>query len=270
MRRVALIAGLMIVITNLGVSSGAATGAPPTTPLESLTFVTSTGVAVDSPAHPGRYLGHPVLRGLELGPTQYSSVTFSLGGQYETLTGTVYANDAQKSQASFSIAGFDAHGSKSLYSTSLGPKQRTSFKISTHGLTTISIGMGATGLLDVVADLTGSSKAPVEPTGPQVIVRYPVGGAGVAAGTKVPFAWQAFPRATSYVLQLWLVQQTGTTPITATTSVTLSTLVFGKTSYLWDTTGFLPGVYQYDLIPIDARGNALAPRNNPQQITLAS
>jgi len=261
-----------MVLANLGVPSVAgATGAPPTTPLESLTFVTSIGTTADSPTHPGRYLGHPILRGLEIGPAQFSSVTFALGGQYEVLTGIVYVNDAQKSVGSFAISGVDTHGSRSsLYSISLAPKKQASFKISTHGLASLTLGLGATGLFDVVADLTGESKAPVAPTGPQVLVRYPVGGAGVAAGTKVPFAWQPFARASSYVLQLWLVQQTGTTPINASTPVTLSTLVFQNTSYVWDTTGFLPGVYQYDLIPLDAAGNALAPRNNPQQITLAS
>ena len=270
-RSAVVVVCLLMVLANLGVSSGvAATGTPQTTPLESLTFVTSTGVTTATPAHPGRYLGHPILRGLEIGPAQYSSVTFSLGGQYEVLAGIVYVDDAEKSMGSFSISGIDAHGSKSfLYSVSLGPKKQATFRVSTHGLTSVTVSSGG-GLFDVVADLTAGSKVPVAPTGPQVIVRYPVGGAGVAAGTKVPFAWQPFAHAASYVLQLWLVQQMGTTPISANTPLTLSTLVYHKISYVWDTTGFLPGVYQYDLIPLDADGNALAPRSNPQQITLAS
>jgi hypothetical protein len=273
MRRL-LVVGLCLLLmpANLHASSGsAAPGTPTTIPLESLTFVTSSGVAIDSATHPGSFLGHPILRGLELGPSQFSSVTFALNGQYDVLAGTVYVNDAQKTAQSFSISGIDAHGSKSsLYALSLGPKKQAAFKVSTHGFTSITLTNGATGVFDVVADLTPATKATPAPTGPQVIVRYPVGGAGVAAGTKVPFAWQPFAHASSYILQLWLVQQTSNTPINASTPVTLSTLVYHQTSYTWDTTGFLPGVYQYDLIPLDADGNALAPRNNQQQITLAS
>jgi hypothetical protein len=197
-------------------------------------------------------------------------VTFALGGQYHILAGVVYADDAQKSEDAFSISGSGAHGSKSLFSISLGSKKQAAFRVSTQGLTSVTLGTGVMGRLDVVADLTAGTKAAEAPTGPQVTVRYPVGGAGVAAGTKVPFAWEPFARASSYVLQLWLIQQTGTTPINASTPVTLSTLLYHKTTYIWDTTDFLPGVYQYDLIPLDAHGNALAPRSNQQQITLAS
>jgi hypothetical protein len=261
---------LMLAMANSAISAGAATQTRTTTTLESLTFASSVGAVTDSPAHPGRYLGRPILRGLQLGLTQYSAVSFALDGQYDVLAGTVYADDAQKSDGSFTISGSDGHISKSLFSISLGAKKQAAFRLSTRGLTSITLGMGAIGRLDVVANLTTSTKAPVAPTGPQVVVRYPVGGAGVAAGTKVPFAWEPFAHASSYVLQLWLVQQTGTTPLSASTPVTLSSLVFHKTSYTWDTTGFLPGVYQYDLIPLDASGNALASRSNQQQITLAS
>jgi hypothetical protein len=269
-RFVAMAVCLLVGLASLHVPSGGAATTATTTPLESLTFVSSAGVVTDSPSHPGRYLGRPIVRGLQLGLTQYPSVSFALGGHFDVLAGIVYADDAQKILESFYISGYDGHGSKSLFSISLAPRKQAAFKVSTQGLTSITVSAGVKGVLDVVADLTVGSKAPTAPTGPQVIVRYPVGGAGVAAGTKVPFAWQPFARASSYVLQLWLVQQTGTTPISASTPVTLSTLVYQKINYIWDTTGFLPGVYQFDLIPLNTQGNALAPRSNPQQITLAS
>jgi hypothetical protein len=196
---------------------------------------------------------------------------FALGGRFDMLSGVVYANDALKTEGLFFISSVDAHGAKaSLFNVALGPGKQAAFKISIHGVTSLVLGTGGAGFFDIVAGLTPAGQAPAVSPGPQVVVRYPTGGAGVAAGSKVPFAWEAFPDAVSYVLQIWLVKQAGTTAITARTPVVLSTLVFQKTTYVWDDRGFLPGDYQYDLIPLDAEGNALAPRSSPQQITVAS
>lgn len=248
--------------------------APPVTPkiihLESLPFVSSSGVVTNSPTQPGHYLGRPVTRGLQIGPSRYSVVVLSLGGGYDSLSGVVYAEDGKTSGGTFSMKGSSASsGSSSLFSASLTPGKQEPFTLSIKGMTSLTLSMGETGWFDVVADLTVGATVAQAPAGPQVIVRYPTGGAGVAAESKVLFAWQPFSHALNYVLQIWLLRQTGSTVINNTTTVTMTTLIYHATTYTWDNHGFLPGVYQYDLIPLDANGNALAARSNPQQITLA-
>jgi len=67
-----------------------------------------------------------------------------------------------------------------------------------------------------------------------------------------------------------MVKQSGHTAITPTTPVSLSHLVFAHTSYTWNDHGFLPGTYQYDLMPVDQYGNALAGATPPIRFTIAS
>ncbi len=88
---------------------------------------------------------------------------------------------------------------------------------------------------------------------------YPTGGAGLPLGVPVRVAWQPFPHATSYLFHVWMVKQDGSKTITPATPLTLSTLVYNKTIYTWNTRGFLPGTYQYSLLPLDSHGNALFP-----------
>jgi hypothetical protein len=65
-----------------------------------------------------------------------------------------------------------------------------------------------------------------------------------------------------------MVSQSGSATITKYTPVTFSTLVYHMTSYTWDDHGFLPGTYQYTLLPLDARGKALAGWSTSVQIAL--
>jgi hypothetical protein len=273
MRQAILSMCLIVLLSSTGICYGDTPPATPkTTRLESLPFISSSGVVINSSTQPGHYLGRPISRGLQIGPTPYSRVTIPLGGRYETLAGVVYVEDGEKGAGSFSLVGVGTHGnSSSLFSASLAPKKEEPFTISIKGITSLSLATAGSGWFDVVADLTiGSTPTPQAPSGPQVIVRYPTGGAGVAADSKVLFAWQPFPHALNYVLQIWLIRPSGSTMITNRSLVTMTTLIYHATAYTWDNHGFLPGVYQYDLIPLDANGNALAARSNPQQITLAS
>jgi len=119
--------------------------------------------------------------------------------------------------------------------------------------------------LDIVATLSIGSLPPT-----QVVPRYPTTGSAVAPESSVPFAWQAFPGATNYLFHIWLVNQSSSIALSKYSQVTFSTLVYHKTSYTWNNHGFLPGVYQYQVLPLDTTGKALASFRTPVQITVAS
>jgi hypothetical protein len=103
---------------------------------------------------------------------------------------------------------------------------------------------------------------------PAVAPIYPTGAIAIPPGIPVRFAWRRFPGAANYLLHIWLVHQAGRTPITARTRVDLATLVLGKTGYVWHQGGFLPGTYQYSLLPLDRLGNALAGWSAPISLTI--
>lgn len=109
---------------------------------------------------------------------------------------------------------------------------------------------------------------PAPSTTNTIVALYPTGNAGVPPDTKVRFAWKAFPHAMHYAFHIWMVKQAGSVTIKSTTPVVFSTLVFDKTAYLWNNQGFLPGVYQYSLLPLNANGDALAPWCSPIQINI--
>ena len=97
---------------------------------------------------------------------------------------------------------------------------------------------------------------------------YPTGNAGLPPDTPLRFAWKPFTGATNYLMHIWLVKQTGSVVITPTTPITLSTIVFGHTTFIWKNHGFLPGAYEYSLLPEDSYGNVLAPWSPAVQINL--
>jgi len=86
----------------------------------------------------------------------------------------------------------------------------------------------------------------------------------------VLFGWQSFPGAANYAFHIWMVSQSGSATISGSTPLTFAATVHSKTSYTWDDHGFLPGTYQYALLPLDAKGKALAGWSAPVQITVAS
>jgi hypothetical protein len=113
----------------------------------------------------------------------------------------------------------------------------------------------------------GSWYVPPHQTG-VVTPLYPTGKAGLPRNKPVQFAWKPFKGAANYLLHLWLVKQVGSTVIGPTTPVTLSVLVHGKTAYMWNVRGVLPGTYSYSLLPEDAYGNALTPWSPAVQNTI--
>jgi len=119
--------------------------------------------------------------------------------------------------------------------------------------------------LDIVATLSIGSLPPTA-----VVSRYPAANAGVPANSKVLVGWNAFPGATNYLFHVWVVNTDASATITAKTPLAFSATVYHSTKYTWDDTGFPTGTYQYALLPLDARGKALAGWSAPTQITIAS
>jgi hypothetical protein len=111
-----------------------------------------------------------------------------------------------------------------------------------------------------IADLSSPPRA--------VVPVYPTGAIAIPPGIPVRFAWRPFPGAANYLLHIWLVHQAGRTPITARTRIDLAALVLGRTGYVWREGGFLPGTYEYALLPLDRLGNALAGWSAPIALTI--
>ena len=95
-------------------------------------------------------------------------------------------------------------------------------------------------------------------TSAQVMPVAPTSGTSLALASPVAFAWKPFCQATNYVLQVWLISRHAGPSLGPDAHVTFSTLVYHRSSYLWDPAGFLPGSYAYSLVPLDAFGTALA------------
>ena len=109
---------------------------------------------------------------------------------------------------------------------------------------------------------------PVNRPAPQVTPIYPTGGAGIPPGESVAFAWKPLVRANAYLLHIWIVNPAGTQSIKATSLVTLSTLVYNKTTYRWNTKGYLPGTYDYSLLALDSTGHPVGVWCSPVTVNL--
>lgn len=244
-------------------------------PLESLP-ATNTGVDVLSVTTPGHYRGTALTHGVQLwfhnGDQQQAE--FRLQNKYETLTGTVYGDDKNiHGSGTFTIYNSgDANHKKALFTTPITGNTQVPFHISVRGVSFLYLEYAFSccndGAIDVVAAVSNGTSSPKPST--QVIPRYPTNGAGVAANSKVLFGWQPFPHATSYAFHIWLVGLSGSASLTSSTPFSFSASIYHKTSYTWDDHGFLPGTYQYSLLPLDDQGHNLAGWSTPTQITIAS
>jgi hypothetical protein len=167
----------------------------------------------------------------------------ALGLQYTTWTDTRIVVDGFGTQ----YGGVNSQGGGGQYKVSPGDKVVIEVRNSTSGEFTIW-----TGTLQ-----TGATPAP-KPAAQQVVPLSPLGNAHLSPNSVVRFAWNPFAGAQGYLLHIWIVKHNGAVAMTATTRLTLSTLVFGQTSYSWNDGGFLAGAYAYSLLPLDANGNPLA------------
>lgn len=238
-------------------------------PLESLPLSNSENITILSPGNPGHYRGDAINRGLQLQCLQAHG-DFKLANRYDQLTGVWYADDHDfqvQSEPTIYDSSDPAH-KKVLFHSIVHAQDRVPFHISVRGVTYLTIDDGewsCNGYVDLVATLTAGVHPPT-----QVLPRYPTNGAGVSGNSKVLFGWQSFPHATSYAFHIWLVGLSGSASLTSTTPFSFSASIYHKMSYTWDDHGFLPGTYQYSLLPLDDQGHNLAGWSTPTQIIIAS
>ncbi len=196
--------------------------------------------------------------------------TFHLQRKYDELSGIIYNEDNDTStSASFTVTdSSDPTQKRSIYSTHIKGLAHTPFHVQVRGVDYISLllgGFGCSFALSTVATLSIGSLPPTT-----VVSRYPAANAGVPANSKVLVGWQPFPGASNYLFHVWVVNTDASATITAKTPLAFSATAYHSTKYTWDDTGFPIGTYQYALLPLDAKGKALAGWSAPTQITIAS
>jgi len=273
---VILLAGIITVpIATFGRSSHIARADVPrytSVPLDSLPLVQSDSnhANIISTGSLGHYRDMTIRNGVQLLGCQGAAAEFNLHGKYDELSGAFY-NEGPASDDTPGVTIEDASNpnqKQTLYSTGLTPAGQAHFRIRVQGVAYVVLTKdykcNDNSNVDSVATLSSGSLPPT-----QVVPCFPTGNAGEPANSRVRFGWQPFPGAANYAFHIWMISQSGTVAITPSTPVTLSTLVYHKTTYMWDDHGFLPGTYQYALLPLDATGKALAGWGTPVQITIA-
>lgn len=247
--------------------------------LESLGIVQadSFNSAILTPDAPGQYRGVNINSGVRLnngGCYSYGQAEFHLGGKYDELVGTVYDENSNTSGIVrlFVYDSSNPNNKRVLLEQDVPGLGQVQLHLRVRGVSylTVANGPGGTGpacgsAIDIVARLTSGTQLST-----QVVPRYPTSNAGVPANSSVLFGWQTFPRATNYALHIWLVGLSGATALKPTTPFSFSASVYHKTSYTWNDHGFLPGTYQYSLLPLDDQGHNLASWSAPTQIVIAS
>jgi choice-of-anchor C domain-containing protein len=83
-------------------------------------------------------------------------------------------------------------------------------------------------------------------------------------GPFLPFAWNPYPQATYYDLQIWLVQAIPARPITASTITTFTARLTG-TSYRLSVSAMQKGIYHWRMAATDASG-AISSAWTPERI----
>jgi hypothetical protein len=241
--------------------------------LESLPYTHPAAVTVLTPSKPGAYQGFTIDQGLQFTSQNAnapdSALEFHLGGRYASLTGTVYKDSASAHAALITIQDISnpVSGVKQLFQSAVS--DQTTFTVDLHGVQDISIGTqysgccGGSAIVDMISRLMGTG-----PTG--VTVLSPAANAIIPRGTPVSFLWKSYPGTTIYVLSISLIKQSTTRALTPASKISFTNLVFGATSYDWNSTGFLPGLYQYDIQPIDKYGNARGGASPAMQFTIAN
>ncbi len=272
-RLAAIIVACLIAILSvtLGPSSRIARADAPrytSVALDSLPLVQGSYAHILTIQNPGHYRDMTLNSGVQLGGCNTSTATFGLHGKYDELSGTIY-DENTNSDDSVPFVIYDSSDSANkrvLYSATVHGLDQKIFRVPVRGVDYLSLFEGDCGsALDIVATLSIGSLPPTT-----VVSRYPAVNAGVPANSKVLVGWQPFPGATNYLFHVWVVNMDASATITAKTPLAFSATAYHSTKYTWDDTGFPTGAYQYALLPLDAKGKALAGWSAPMQITIAS
>ncbi len=275
-RLTAIIVACLIAIPSVtfGPSSRIARADAPrytSVPLDSLPLVSdSNNASILTVQNPGHYRDLTLNSGVELsqgGCGGTATATFRLHGTYDELSGTIYYTQSVAYGARLVIYdNSDPAHQRALYNTTLNGLVQKRFSVRVRGVDYLTLSApGGCGSVDVVATLSIGSLPPTT-----VVSRYPTANAGVPANSKVLVGWNAFPGATNYLFHVWVVNTDASATITAKTPLAFSATAYHSTRYTWDDTGFPTGTYQYALLPLDAKGKALAGWSAPTQITIAS
>lgn len=268
MRRFTVVSCLLLAVSLVAPFGGHVAHATGTlsTPIESIPVVRRSAVTTLSSSQTATFQGFTLDHGIHF-VSDAGLLVLNLGGAYTRLEATIYNTGGCDGQLAFQDASDPAAGLRQLTSILIHPNNEHPINLNVRGVTRLSIVLINLGVcfnghnMDIVGDFIGSARY-VTPT-------YPSPNTVIPTNTSVVFLWHGFPGASAYLLHIWLVKQSGTTAITSNTRVFLSRLIFGHTSYTWDDRGFLPGIYQYDLLPLDHYGNALAGRNPAIQFTVS-
>jgi len=263
MRRFAVVSCLLLAASLVAPLGGHVAHAAGGTPIESIPVVRRSGVTSLSPSHADNFQGVTLDHGFHF--ISPSSIVLNLNGAYTELDATAYGVDQEGYNLIFQNVSDPTTGVQQLLNVRVAANAQSPIEINVRGVTRLSISepdgvQFAT--IDLVGSLQDALPRYVAPT-------YPLPNTVIPTNTSVVFLWHGFPGASAYLLHVWLVKQSGTTAIGPTTHVFLSQLIFGHTSYTWDDRGFLPGTYQYDLLPLDRYGNALAGRSPSIQFTVS-
>jgi hypothetical protein len=243
------------------------------TALDSLPLSDVVGVARLSPDKPGTFQGSKIDQGLQFMTHDTgidSTVKVHLGGGYAMLNGTIYVEPSPYPVLlTVQDVSNPATGVKQLFQSSVEPSAQASFALDVHGVQDISLIVHKNGgnccdneTADVVASLTGTPPSYVK-------ALYPTTNVVIPPATSVTFLWNGYPGSTAYMISIWLVRQSGSRVITPQTRIATTKIIFGATSYIWNDSGFFPGKYRYDIMPIDRYGNAVAGRSRVIQFSIA-
>lgn len=252
-----------------------ATTAP--VPLESLPQATigDGGFKVIPPGNSANFQGQPIRHGLQASSVSVSGpyAFFRLDGHYSKLSGTIYEDDSNGGSAGtgFFIYNDDGHspqcegygggncatsGTALFKYTLTSPISSTTFSVNVSGVHLLGIGFDSNDkLYDIVAALTPAAPRPI-PAHAYVQAISPLTGA-VATNGRVFFRWHPFRNSSGYLLRVWLARPIGDGRIPRGTPLTFSATIYGASSYSWQDRGFIPGVYDYDLLPLTASGSHL-------------
>lgn len=252
-------------------------------PLESLTPIDPAGIVVIPPGNSAHFQGQPITHGLQ----GDGHIAYDLSRRYTTFSGTVYIDDGSTCGG---FSGNDCHFSvfdeSQAYHSPSGDYQWTTdhplfdysfsssittitFSINVQGVSLIEIDLTGGATTDLVATLTPVSHNPQpKPLQTHVQAISPNVSRAVPSNRAILFQWQSFRGATAYQLHAWLVHPLGNSSIQQGTPTTFAVTVYGKATYVWQDRSFLPGLYQYELLPVNRNGYALADWSRPTEFKI--
>jgi hypothetical protein len=124
---------------------------------------------------------------------------------------------------------------------------------------------GATGNA-TVPGTAPSAPGVLPPASNALVTTVPADGA-IVAGSAIPFAWSAYPRATAYYLQLWLLRLAPGQALTITSRTIASARLTG-TRTTFNAAAMPEGTYRWRMVAVGTRGQLLSGWSQERDFTL--